>query len=133
MPKLSVLVMAYNVEKYVAEALDSILMQEVDFSYDIHIGNDGSTDGTVNILQVYANKYPDIVKLHITGRTPRDGSGDYVNFHNMFSTAMTIGSIRKSYKNKSTFWMPIPISRSADIITFFCGKMADSKRRTPII
>ena len=51
--KLSILVMAYNVEKYIAEALDSIVMQKVNFSYEILIGNDGSSDGTVEILKEY--------------------------------------------------------------------------------
>ena len=51
--KLTILVMAYNVEKYVRETLDSILMQKVNFPYEILIGNDGSSDGTVAILKEY--------------------------------------------------------------------------------
>jgi glycosyltransferase involved in cell wall biosynthesis len=54
--KLTVIVLAYNAEKYIAEALDSILMQKVNFSYEILIGNDGSSDGTVEILKEYEKK-----------------------------------------------------------------------------
>jgi glycosyltransferase involved in cell wall biosynthesis len=49
--KLTIIVLAYNVEKYIREALDSILIQKVNFSYEILIGNDGSTDSTVEILK----------------------------------------------------------------------------------
>lgn len=51
--------MSYNLEKYIAEALDSILMQKVNFKYNIVVGEDCSTDNTRQILQEYASKYPD--------------------------------------------------------------------------
>jgi glycosyltransferase involved in cell wall biosynthesis len=86
MPKLSILVLAYNVERYIAQALDSIFMQDVDFSYDVHIGNDGSMDGTVAILKKYKEKYPNIIHLHIAERVERRGTGDYVNFTALFSS-----------------------------------------------
>ena len=53
----------YNHEKYIAQALDSILMQEVDFKYEIVVGEDCSTDDTRQILLVYKKKYPDKFKL----------------------------------------------------------------------
>ncbi|MES2960904.1 MAG: glycosyltransferase family 2 protein [Pseudomonadota bacterium] len=84
-PKLSVIILAYNVEQYIRQALDSILMQKVNFDYEILIGNDGSTDGTVEILQQYKEKYPDLITLNITGRTPRRGPGDYINFANLYA------------------------------------------------
>jgi len=82
--KLTVIVLAYNVEKYVREALDSIVMQKVNFPYEIIIGNDGSTDGTVAILEEYKKKYDSLIKLNIIPRTPRKGSGDYINFASIF-------------------------------------------------
>lgn len=63
--KVSVIVLTYNHEKYIRQALDSILMQKVDFKYEILIGDDASTDYTVNILNEYKNKYPDIIKLYL--------------------------------------------------------------------
>ncbi|MCK5535979.1 MAG: glycosyltransferase, partial [Bacteroidales bacterium] len=41
---VSVCVMSYNLEKYIAKALDSILMQKVNFKYNIVVGEDCSTD-----------------------------------------------------------------------------------------
>ena len=55
--------MAYNHEKYVAQALDSVLMQKVDFDYQIVLGEDYSTDKTRLIIKEYAKKNPEKFKL----------------------------------------------------------------------
>jgi len=60
--------MAYNLEKFVAEALDSVLMQEVDFDYDIVISEDRSTDRTREIVIEYEKKYPDKIRLILRER-----------------------------------------------------------------
>ena len=61
--KVSVFMITYNHEKYIAEALDSILMQKTDFDFDIVIGEDCSTDATRRIVLEYSRKYPDKIKL----------------------------------------------------------------------
>lgn len=61
--KLSVLMITYNHENYIAEALNSVLTQQVDFEYEIVIGDDCSTDQTKNILLEYKNKYPEKIRL----------------------------------------------------------------------
>lgn len=60
--KHSVVIIAYNVEKYIAEAIDSCLNQSVK-PYEIIIGENCSTDSTRTILQEYEKKYPDIIKV----------------------------------------------------------------------
>jgi len=62
-PLVSVWMITYNHENYIREAIDSILMQEVDFDYEIVIGEDCSTDGTREILLEYAEQYPEKFKL----------------------------------------------------------------------
>ena len=64
-PMVSVVVLTYNHEKYIKQALDSILMQKVNFDYEILIGDDASTDNTVKILEEYQNKYPNVIKLFL--------------------------------------------------------------------
>ena len=60
---ISVLVCTYNQEKYLAQALDSILMQKCDEAYEILIGDDCSTDETGKIADDYQLRYPDIVRV----------------------------------------------------------------------
>lgn len=63
--KVSVIVLTYNHEKYIRQALDSILMQKVDFRYEILVGDDASTDQTAGILKAYQRQYPDVIKLQL--------------------------------------------------------------------
>jgi glycosyltransferase involved in cell wall biosynthesis len=59
--KLSVIVPAYNVEKYLARCLDSILNQGLPYSdYEIVIVNDGSTDSSIAIAEEYQKKYANV-------------------------------------------------------------------------
>lgn len=60
--KVSVHLLTYNHEKYIAQALDSVLMQEVNFDYEIVIGEDCSTDNTRQIVIEYQQKYPDKIR-----------------------------------------------------------------------
>lgn len=62
--KLSVFVVTYNQERYIHQCLDSVLMQEVSFPYEVIVGDDCSTDGTGAILDEYAAKYPQIQVYH---------------------------------------------------------------------
>lgn len=55
----SLIVPVYNVEKYLGRCLDSILLQDY-IDYEIICVNDGSTDGSLNILQEYSSKYKNI-------------------------------------------------------------------------
>jgi glycosyltransferase involved in cell wall biosynthesis len=48
--KLSVLVVCYNQEKFIAQALESILMQQTNFPFEVVIADDYSTDGTVSVI-----------------------------------------------------------------------------------
>lgn len=62
-PMLSVCVFAYNHEKYFAQALDSVLLQKVDFELEIIIAEDYSTDSTLQIAEAYQARYPAIIRV----------------------------------------------------------------------
>ena len=55
--KVSMIVAAYNAEKYIEETLDTLVKQTLN-EYEILVVNDGSTDGTLEILRAYEERYP---------------------------------------------------------------------------
>ena len=61
--RVIVLIITYNHEMYIAQAIESVLMQETNFGYEIVIGDDCSTDRTREILIEYQKKYPDSIRL----------------------------------------------------------------------
>jgi glycosyltransferase involved in cell wall biosynthesis len=61
--KCSVIILAYNQAKTIAQCLDCILNQECNFQYEIIVGDDFSTDGTGDILLNYITKYPNTIRL----------------------------------------------------------------------
>ena len=62
-PIVTVSVVTYNHADYIAQALDSVLEQETSFPFEILIGEDGSTDGTREIVQTYQKAHPHKIRL----------------------------------------------------------------------
>lgn len=54
---------AYNHARYIAQAIEGVLMQQTDFPFKLFIGEDCSTDETRSICLSYKDKYPD--KIHL--------------------------------------------------------------------
>lgn len=61
-PKVSVALWTYNHEQFIAQAIESVLMQQTDFEYELIIGEDCSTDGTRAIVVEYFQKYPERIR-----------------------------------------------------------------------
>ncbi|MEN9919885.1 MAG: Spermidine N(1)-acetyltransferase [Bacteroidota bacterium] len=60
---VSVFMLAYNHENFIKQAIEGIVTQKTNFSFELIIGEDCSTDNTRNLCIEYRNKYPEIIKL----------------------------------------------------------------------
>ena len=60
--KVSVSITTYNHEKYIRQCLESVIIQECNFDFEIIVGEDCSTDKTKKIIEEFAQKYPNIIK-----------------------------------------------------------------------
>lgn len=58
---VSVICLAYNAEKYIAQCLDGFIRQECEFDYEVIIHDDASRDRTAEIIRDYEKKYPTII------------------------------------------------------------------------
>ncbi len=61
LPLLSIICFAYNHDKYITRTLDGFLMQKTDFSFEIIVHDDASTDHTPGIIRRYEKRFPNIV------------------------------------------------------------------------
>jgi len=61
-PLVSVCLITYNHEKFIAQAIESVLMQKVNFGWEFIIADDCSTDRTREIIKQYKAKHP-FIKL----------------------------------------------------------------------
>ena len=97
MMKLSILITSYNLEEYISQAIESVVKQNMPFEWELLIGDDGSTDGTVDIIKQWIEKYPQNIKLVVDehpehhskngtraaknrARLLEKANGDYIHF-----------------------------------------------------
>ncbi len=62
-PVVSVHMLTYNHEKFIAQAIEGVIMQETDFEYELIIGEDASQDKTREICLEYQKKHPDKIRV----------------------------------------------------------------------
>jgi len=72
---VSVCVITFNHEGYIAECLDSILNQETNFKFNIFVSDDCSQDHTLEVLREYEKNYSNV---HVISRCGREKSY-YIN------------------------------------------------------
>ena len=81
--KVSTVVPTYNQREFIRSALESAIMQVGDFDHEILVSDDGSTDGTLKIIEEFAYKFPNLVRS-IGGP---ENVGISANFRNCFQQA----------------------------------------------
>ena len=87
--KASVIVITYNHERFIRQALDSVLAQQTSFDFEVIVSEDCSTDTTREIVIDYARRYPERIRtifsesnVHspwVVERAVREARGEYIN------------------------------------------------------
>ncbi|MFM5686600.1 glycosyltransferase family 2 protein [Aeromonas caviae] len=81
--RVSICCITYNQEQYIAQAIDSFLMQKTTFPFEIIIGEDCGSDGTLAILAEYQTRYPNLIKVI----TAENNVGANANLLRVFNAA----------------------------------------------
>ena len=64
--KVSVIIPVYNAEKYLKTAIESVINQSLGFeNIELIIVNDNSSDGSKGIIDDYADRYENIIAIHL--------------------------------------------------------------------
>lgn len=66
--KLTVSLITYNHARYIAQAIEGVLMQQTGFDFELLIGEDNSTDGTRDLVKAYQAKHPERIRLLLNDR-----------------------------------------------------------------
>ncbi|WP_225206065.1 glycosyltransferase [Novosphingobium huizhouense] len=88
-PLVSVVLLTYNHARFIAQAIESVLMQEAPFAFELIVTDDHSTDGTWDIVERFAAEHPTIVPIRsaqnlntneVTTRAIAKARGEFVAF-----------------------------------------------------
>lgn len=63
-PKVSVIILTYNHERYILKALKSVVAQKVNFQIEVLVFEDSSTDGTKEIVEKFQGENKDLVRVY---------------------------------------------------------------------
>ena len=82
-PLLSVCIICYNQADYISQAIENVLNQKINFTHEIIIADDCSSDGTREIVLAYQAKYPGTIKV----LPNQNNLGPAKNFERLFYAA----------------------------------------------
>lgn len=79
-PLVSVIMPVYNAGEFLVEAIESILNQSYK-NFEFIIVDDGSTDGTANVLRSYQERYPKVIKTYYFKKNKGESAAANFAFH----------------------------------------------------
>ena len=128
MPKISVIIPAYNAEKYISECLNSVLSQDFE-DFEVLCVNDGSTDKTEDIINSFNNSKVILINQKNIGASisRKNGllkaTGDYILFLDS-DDILEEHALKSLYENA--------IKNKSDIVYFKYFEY-DGKTKSPYI
>lgn len=120
--RTAVLLAAWNGERYLEEQIESILHQTGQ-DFELYIHDDGSDDGTQDILRDYSARYPGIV--HILEYEPQGGAAA-----NFFSLLQRVEAEYYFFSDQDDVWLPEKMEHSLKLL---CGLEEKNGQNTPAL
>jgi glycosyltransferase involved in cell wall biosynthesis len=109
-PKVSVVLLTYNHEKWITQAVESVLMQETDFDYEVTIVEDCSTDGTREMVLDLRERFPEQIRLKLSAE-----NGEYRK--NLTAAFLESAGIYIAQLDGDDYWTsPHKLQKQADYL-----------------
>ena len=89
--KVSIMLTCYNCEECIDEAIRSVVIQKMPFNWELLIGDDGSSDNTISIIDGWIKRYPENIRLFVMERdanAKKDGKRAARNRANLLEKAI---------------------------------------------
>lgn len=107
-PRVSVCIVTYNHEKYIENALLSALTQRTKFDFEVIVGDDGSTDGTLAAIRRVAERFPN---LRVIAHPKNIGVTDnYLSVHDSAQGEYV------AHLDGDDFWLPDKLQAQVDVL-----------------
>lgn len=90
--KLSIIIVSYNESDYLSNAIDSCINQKINIPVEIIIGDDGSTDGSIDIIKDYKRKYPEVIKYFVMDRADANNVIPSIRVSNIIKKAFSLAT-----------------------------------------
>jgi glycosyltransferase involved in cell wall biosynthesis len=111
-PKLSVYMITYNHEKYIAQAIEGVLDQKTNFKIKLFIGDDCSVDKTRDICLRYEKQSPDIIEVICTKENDIK-----VNSENVINACIDSGADYIALCEGDDYWIdPYKLQKQVDFL-----------------
>jgi glycosyltransferase involved in cell wall biosynthesis len=122
-PLVSVVMITYNHEPYIAQAIEGVVSQETDFPIELIIGEDCSTDRTREIVLDYQRRYPEMIRVLFSEKN----IGGHKNFRR---TALAARGRYMAFCEGDDWWhrrdklqLQIPAFRADNSLVYFSGEV----------
>lgn len=125
---ISVIVPIYNVEQYLSKCIDSLLGQQINYSYEIILVDDGSTDKSGKIADNYGENNENIKSVH----KPNGGLSSARNFGMTFAKGEYITFVDSDDYVSDTYLKDLyskAIENSADIVLTKISLMTEEESK----
>ena len=104
---LQILIITYNHKDSIAKAIESVLEQDTNYQYEIIITDDCSTDGTTQICQEYAKKYPDKIRLLTQDKNTYCNFGRSIKKNHIYQALCSLDARYWCYLDGDDCWIDV--------------------------
>ncbi|MGM1055655.1 MAG: glycosyltransferase [Bacteroidota bacterium] len=112
-PFVAIYMITYNHESYIAQAVESIMMQQANFEYKLFIGEDCSTDGTREICTNLKEKHPNKIDLSLNAKN----LGATLNAQQIYKACFESGAKYIAMLEGDDYWTdPLKLQKQVDFL-----------------
>ena len=111
-PKVAVFMVTYNHARFIAQAIEGVIMQQTDFPVKLFIGEDCSTDKTREICQYYKERYPEQIELVLHGKNV----GAVANAQSIYPLCFEYGKYTAMCEGDDYWTNPYKLQKQVDFL-----------------